>query len=129
MSKKAKQLSPSDSLQSAIWLIGIAILFLTGDWWPGILIPVGVSVLAEFLVRRSPPAPAAPIPEAPAAPEPEPTAVPAAAAEPTPPARRLDLLPDACPACGAKVRPTEVRWLDERSAECAYCGTPLIRRS
>ena len=103
--------------------------YILGRLVQSFIVLVGVSVLAEFLVRRSPPAPAAPIPEAPAAPEPEPTAVPAAAAEPTPPARRLDLLPDTCPACGAKVRAGEVRWVDERSAECAYCGTPLIRRS
>jgi hypothetical protein len=131
MSKKDKQLSPSDSLQSAIWLIGIAILFLTGDWWPGILILGGISVLAEFLIRRSPPAAAAPASEAPAAPEPEPAPLEptAISAEPAPPARRLDLLPDACPACGAKVRSGEVRWVDAQSAECAYCGTSLIRRS
>ena len=34
-------------------------------------------------------------------------------------------LPARCPACGAPVRPDEVEWLDEQSAECAYCGSPI----
>ncbi|HJS19155.1 MAG TPA: zinc ribbon domain-containing protein [Anaerolineales bacterium] len=37
---------------------------------------------------------------------------------------RVDL-PTHCPACGASVRPDEVEWLDEVTAECAYCGSPL----
>jgi hypothetical protein len=35
-------------------------------------------------------------------------------------------LPTHCPSCGAAVRPDEVEWLDEVTAECAYCGS-LIR--
>jgi hypothetical protein len=35
------------------------------------------------------------------------------------------LLPTHCPSCGAAVRPDEVEWLDEITAECAYCGSPL----
>ena len=31
-------------------------------------------------------------------------------------------LPDKCAACGAPLRPDEVEWLDEFSAECAFCG-------
>lgn len=34
-------------------------------------------------------------------------------------------LPAHCPACGATVRPDEVEWLDDQTAECAYCGSPL----
>jgi hypothetical protein len=30
-----------------------------------------------------------------------------------------------CPACGAALRPDEVEWLDEVTAECAYCGSPV----
>jgi hypothetical protein len=30
-----------------------------------------------------------------------------------------------CPSCGAAVRPDEVEWLDEVTAECAYCGSPV----
>lgn len=34
-------------------------------------------------------------------------------------------LPSHCPSCGAAVRPDEVEWLDEVTAECAYCGSPI----
>ena len=34
-------------------------------------------------------------------------------------------LPTHCPSCGAAVRPDEVEWLDEVTAECAYCGSPV----
>ena len=34
-------------------------------------------------------------------------------------------LPLKCPSCGASVHPGEVEWLDETTAECAYCGSPL----
>ncbi|MBK8783282.1 MAG: hypothetical protein IPO22_16095 [Anaerolineales bacterium] len=27
-----------------------------------------------------------------------------------------------CPACGAAVKPDEVEWLDDITAECSYCG-------
>jgi hypothetical protein len=35
------------------------------------------------------------------------------------------VLPTRCPACGAAVRPDEVEWLDDVTAECAYCGSPV----
>jgi hypothetical protein len=35
------------------------------------------------------------------------------------------VLPTHCPACGAAMRPDEVEWLDEVTAECAYCGSPV----
>ena len=35
------------------------------------------------------------------------------------------VLPTHCPSCGAGVRPEEVEWLDEVTAECAYCGSPI----
>ena len=34
-------------------------------------------------------------------------------------------LPTRCPSCGAPLRPDEVEWLDESTAECAYCGSPI----
>jgi hypothetical protein len=34
-------------------------------------------------------------------------------------------LPTHCPSCGAGVRPDEVEWLDDVTAECAYCGSPV----
>ena len=43
---------PWNNLQSLIWLVGIGILFITGDWWPGILLVVAISILAEFILQR-----------------------------------------------------------------------------
>ena len=40
------------------------------------------------------------------------------------PAKR-PLLPTHCPSCGAGVRSDEVEWLDQVTAECAYCGSPI----
>ena len=40
-------------------------------------------------------------------------------------AAKKPLLPTQCPSCGAGVRPDEVEWLDEVTAECAYCGSPI----
>lgn len=34
-------------------------------------------------------------------------------------------LPTHCPGCGAPLRPDEVDWLDEITAACAYCGSPV----
>jgi len=34
-------------------------------------------------------------------------------------------LPTHCPSCGAAVRPDEVDWLDDITAECSYCGSPV----
>lgn len=33
-------------------------------------------------------------------------------------------LPTHCPSCGVPLRPNEVEWLDEVTAECGYCGSP-----
>src|SRR5437763_424813 len=38
-------------LQSFIWLLGLAFLFLTDWWWPGILFIVGISVIVGALAR------------------------------------------------------------------------------
>ncbi len=38
---------------------------------------------------------------------------------------KLPPLPTHCTGCGAPVRPDEVEWLDDVTAECAFCGSPL----
>ena len=40
------------------------------------------------------------------------------------PAKR-PILPTHCPSCGAGLRTDEVEWLDDLTAECAYCGSPV----
>src|SRR5689334_19333827 len=38
---------------------------------------------------------------------------------------RRPTLPTHCPSCGAALKPDEVDWLDEVTAECEYCGSPV----
>ena len=38
---------------------------------------------------------------------------------------KRSVLPTHCPSCGAGLRPDEVEWLDDVTAECAYCGSPV----
>jgi hypothetical protein len=38
-------------LQSAVWLIGLAVLFAIDKIWPGILILIGLSILAGAIKR------------------------------------------------------------------------------
>jgi hypothetical protein len=39
--------------------------------------------------------------------------------------QKRPVLPTHCPSCGAGLRPDEVEWLDDATAECAYCGSPV----
>ncbi|MEP7134038.1 MAG: hypothetical protein ABI904_03805 [Chloroflexota bacterium] len=48
---------------------------------------------------------------------------PAFASQPSP--AKKPILPTHCPSCGAAVKPDEVEWLDEITAECGYCGSPV----
>lgn len=38
---------------------------------------------------------------------------------------RRPILPTHCPSCGAGIRSYEIEWLDEVTAECDYCGSPV----
>ena len=51
-----------------------------------------------------------------------PPSTPPAAASPAHPP-----LPAKCPFCGASLRPDQVDWLDESTAECPYCGSAVPR--
>jgi len=35
------------------------------------------------------------------------------------------VLPPRCPSCGALVNPKEVEWVDEITALCLFCGSPV----
>ena len=41
---------------------------------------------------------------------------------------KKSVLPTHCPSCGGALRPDEIEWLDEITAECAYCGS-LVRET
>ena len=55
--------------------------------------------------------------------------LPASADILTEPPQKRAILPTHCPSCGAAVRPDEVDWLDEVTAECDYCGSPVRAES
>jgi hypothetical protein len=44
---------------------------------------------------------------------------------PTVQAKGKPVLPTHCPSCGAALKPNDVEWLDEVTAECEYCGSPV----
>lgn len=50
-------------------------------------------------------------------PDTEDTTLPAASKRPS--------IPGKCPYCGATLRPNEIEWLDEQTAECQYCGSAI----
>jgi len=125
--QKRRLVGPWRSLHSAIWLIGLAILFWKGWWWPGILVLVAISMILEgvlsqvaphaFEEEQQPPSvsPATPAPT---------SAAPSAASTATFD-DRFELLPSVCPRCGGPVRWQEVKWTGAHTANCAYCGANL----
>lgn len=110
---KPELTGPWRSIHGAIWMIGLAILFWKGWWWPGILVLVAVSGIAEALIRQyAPGAVATPAPLLPSA-------------TPAQRERRPELLPATCPNCGGPIRGGEVKWTGVQSADCPYCGANL----
>lgn len=124
---KRQLAGPWRSIHAAVWLIGLAILFYTGNWWPGILVLIAISGVVEALIRRY--APGAVEEEQAAQPVATPGEVPvspdAAPAQPVPHEHRLELLPSICPGCGGPIRGHEVKWSGAQSADCPYCGVNL----
>ena len=115
MSKNETELDhPWKQVQTAVWLIGLAILAWQGWWWPGILILVAISGLTEAamrqLVRNQRRAADAELKEADAA------------------AMRAALVPDACPNCGSPVTSESVQWTGAVTAACPYCGSVVTDR-
>ena len=41
------------AITGAAWLFGLAALFYTGWWWPGIMIIIGISALIEGIANRT----------------------------------------------------------------------------
>ena len=126
MGRRTKLKGPWRKIHGAVWLIGLAILFWKGWWWPGILVLIALSAILQAAIQLAVPAAVEPGPEpkaeAPVAPPPTEAA---AASEPQ---QRADLLPAKCPGCAAQVRENEVQWTGPRSADCRYGGTSLPMR-
>jgi len=119
---------------AAIWLIGLGILFLIGDIWPGILILIGISLIVSAYFKEEQPAETPPAAKAsseqvndvaeksvePSTGEPLPDVL-------APEAERLYLtsqLPEKCPACDAplKANVENLEWHEDKSFACPFCG-------
>ena len=125
----------AQNVQGAIWLIGIGILLLTHLWWPGILILVGISMIAGSMMRdTSPVSPAAPPVPAPLSETPVEVVDSSFSPEPIPgepippPVQHYDTsnLPATCMMCGGPVKAGEVKWADPDTPLCSFCGAKLI---
>jgi len=114
---------------AALWLIGLAVLAITGRWWPGILVLVIISVLLETAVKRrdqsdSDEAASETVTEE----TPEVSPAPAPRVESVAPpmeAHKAEWLPLNCPKCGAPTRAADIHWTGDSSAACPYCGSNL----
>ncbi len=134
MSQERKLVGPWRSIHGAVWLIGLAILFWKGWFWPGILVLIGISAIVEAVIRIMVPSSTEPAMEdrksEVAQPATGPVAQPAAVSTGTSESgHRADLLPSVCPKCNAPVRGDEVKWTGPQSANCAYCGANLPART
>ncbi|MCX6049308.1 MAG: hypothetical protein NT075_29755 [Chloroflexi bacterium] len=96
--------APWEKVQSAIWLIGLAILAWRGWWWPGILVLVAISGLTQAFLSQY---------------------VNRAAESKQLVYTRTTGLPKNCPSCGGPLDATKVRWTSDNTAICPYCGTTL----
>lgn len=131
--KSGKKLTgPWRDLHGAIWLIGLAILFWKGWFWPGILVLIALSSILEIVIMKM--VPTSYVEEIPKVPE-QP-AVPPIPVPPIPPqpfgaspaagiTHHPERLPTNCPRCGAPARGHEVKWTGEYSADCSFCGANL----
>ncbi|MBL8094273.1 MAG: hypothetical protein JNL73_08890 [Anaerolineales bacterium] len=127
----------SSPLIGALWMFGLAYLFFSHNWWPGILILIGITIVANAVLAGVTIATAAP--EIPSSPPPEPSRAPGPVAAPTPfvstadepvrppsPTRPLDL-PDRCPNCGGPTGASAPQGGALDPTLCHYCGSRLAR--
>jgi hypothetical protein len=95
---------PWKQVQSAVWLIGLAILFWQGWLWPGILVLVAISGLVQaglqlYVSRRQ-----------------EQAVIET---------QRAAHLPQTCPNCGGPLDASTVRWTSANAAVCPYCNASV----
>jgi hypothetical protein len=99
------------AVQSGIWLIGLAILFWTGWWFPGILILVAISGITQALLAQM-------------AKRDEDKATTAAQAR-----TAAMAVPANCPTCGAAISASSVNWTGPTTAQCPYCKAAVPLKS
>jgi hypothetical protein len=103
------------AVQSAIWLIGLAILFWTGWWFPGILVLVAISGVTQALLASI------------ASREQQKAAEQAALAASARSAAMA--VPPNCPTCGAAISAGSVTWTGPTTAQCPYCKAAIPLRT
>lgn len=140
--KRWRKRSKHHELTGALWMIGMGVLFITGWWWPGILILMGVVSVVSAMAgewnwdgepeaqteqkpKRARPVEATPPPSPFSSTEPL-TRMETAlqAVRPATPAAPLRL-PEFCPHCGAPTR--ALRHFAPQPDECAFCGGGLVK--
>ena len=95
------------AVQSGIWLIGLAILFWQGAWWPGILVLVAISGITQAVLQNM-------------AKRQETVAQTADAAR-----AAAMAVPPNCPTCGAAINASSVVWSGPTAAQCPYCKSAI----
>ncbi len=103
------------AVQSAIWLVGLAILFWTGYWFPGILILVAISGVTQALLSSM------------ASRQEQKVAEQAALAASARSAAMA--VPPNCPTCGAAISAGSVTWTGPATAQCPYCKAAIPLKS
>ena len=106
MSKESQPELPGAwrQIHGAIWLIGLAIIAWKGWWWPGILVLVAISGLAEAGIRLY---------------------LNQQAEQKTVVESRARHLPANCPNCGGPIDAAKVRWRGPYTAICPFCGATI----
>lgn len=95
---------PWQRIQAAIWLLGIALLAWRDWWWPGILVLVAVSGLAQGIVQLY---------------------YSRKKEEQQLTQERAAWLPSLCPNCGGPLSVSTVNWTGPGTADCPYCKANL----
>ena len=126
------------NITAAIWLIGLGILALTDQWWPGILILVGLSMVINAVL---PVTDEASKPARPYVNEDDHSYLeePFTEDDPLPPVPEPPLqvrvdesessftgaLPSSCPMCGAPVDARKLKLAPSGAPLCGYCDANL----
>jgi hypothetical protein len=102
---------PWQSIQTAIWLIGLAIIASQDWWWPGILVLVAFSGLAQAAVKMYL--------------DRQKRAADQLITEKELEKERGGWLPSLCPNCGGPISVATVHWTGSNTADCPYCKANL----
>jgi len=95
-------------IQTAIWLLGLALIAWQDWWWPGILVVAAISGLAQGGLQLN---------------------VSRKKEEKLLIHERSGWLPSLCPNCGGPISVSTVQWTGPESADCPYCKANIKRPS